>query len=322
MIPGRSLDPDVAGSVLPVQVITASGRPTRAFRAQLRRIPDARNALALAAVYAQTIAIVVVAVHFDVWYVWIAAFLLMGRALAQLTALMHEAAHRLLFRNRTLNDFAGRWLLGFPAFRSIDAYRRGHMAHHRDDYTPADTGLSVPLVVAPESQPRKLVTGVAGRAAHKFFFRSLWGTVRSENKQLRARGRAVVATQLLLIAIGIALHHPWVYFILWLGPYLTVWRVINRLRAIAEHGGAERASDGTLLTPMVKQSPLARFLIVPFHVGWHFAHHADPSVPMSQLPRLHTELERAGFVSDTLEFKTYASLWRKLARGASLDVDA
>ncbi len=36
------------------------------------------------------------AVHFDNWFVWIAAFLLMGRAHAQFAALMHEAAHRLL----------------------------------------------------------------------------------------------------------------------------------------------------------------------------------------------------------------------------------
>jgi fatty acid desaturase len=319
MIPRRSPDPGVPDTIAPTDLITASGRPSPAFREQLRQIPDARNALAIAGVYAQAIAIVVLAVHFDVWYVWIAAFVLMGRALAQFTALMHEAAHRLLFRNRKLNDFAGRWLLGYPAFRSIDAYRRGHMAHHRDEYTPADGDLYVPLVAAADSQPRKLVTGVAGRAAHKFFLRSLWATVVSENKQLRSRGRAVVATQLVLIALGIALHHPWVYFILWLGPYLTVWRVINRLRAIAEHGGTERAADGTLLTPMVKQSPLARFLIVPFHVGWHFAHHADPGVPMSQLPRLHTELKRAGFVPDTMEFRTYASLWRRLGRGAGLD---
>jgi fatty acid desaturase len=319
MIPGRSPDPAAPDSVVPIGLITASGRPTPAFREQLRRIPDARNALALAAVYAQTIAIVVLAVYIDAWYVWIAAFLLMGRALAQFSALMHEAAHRLLFRNRKANDFAGRWLLGFPAFRSIDAYRRGHMAHHRDEYTPDDGDLFVPLVAAEDAQPRKLVAGVAGRASHKFFVRSLLGAVRSENKQLRSRARAVVATQLVLIAIGVGLNHPWVYFILWLGPYLTVWRLINRLRAIAEHGGTERADDGTLLTPMVKQSLPARFLIVPFHLGWHLAHHTDPGVPMSQLPRLHTELKRAGFVAETLEFRTYASLWRKLASGVGLD---
>ena len=49
----------------------------------------------------------------------------MGRAHAQFAALMHEAAHRLLFRNKTVNDWVGRWLLGFPSFTPIDQYRRG-----------------------------------------------------------------------------------------------------------------------------------------------------------------------------------------------------
>ena len=57
---------------------------------------------------------------------------------------------------------------------------------------------------------------------------------------VRSQARGIVATQLVLIALGVALHHPFVYFVLWLAPYLTVWRVINRLRSIGEHGGMQR----------------------------------------------------------------------------------
>ena len=121
--------------------ITDAARPTPAFREQLRRIPNTRNALAVLSVYAQTIGIIVLAVWLDNWFVWIAAFILMGRAHAQFAALMHEAAHRLLFRNRQVNDFVGRWLLGFPAFTPIDAYRRGHMAHHREEFGPDEPDI-------------------------------------------------------------------------------------------------------------------------------------------------------------------------------------
>ena len=96
--------------------------------------------------------------------------------------------------------------------------------------------------------------------------------------------------QLVFIAIGIALGHPWVYFILWLAPYLTVWRVINRLRSIAEHGGMQRSKDRRETTHTVRQHWLARFLLVPFHIGWHLAHHVDSGVPMANLPKLHREL--------------------------------
>ncbi len=45
----------------------------------------------------------------------------------------HEAAHRLLFPNRTVNDFVGRCLVGYPTFQPMLLYRRAHFAHHKDE---------------------------------------------------------------------------------------------------------------------------------------------------------------------------------------------
>jgi fatty acid desaturase len=163
---------------------------------------------------------------------------------------------------------------------------------------------------------RKLVRDATGRTGWKLF-KGLLGAVRSDNAPIRFQARAIVASQLVPIAIGIALHHPWVYFILWLAPYLTVWRVINRLRSIAEHGGMQRSKDRRLTTHSVRQSPISRFFVVPYHIGWHLAHHVDAGIPMAHLPRLHAELQRAGYVVDGLEYRGYLSLWRKLASGAS-----
>ena len=71
---------------------------------------------------------------------------------------------------------------------------------------------------------------------------------------------------------------------------MTVWRVINRLRSIAEHGGMTRSKDRRLTTHHVRQTWLARFWMVPFNTGWHLAHHVDMGVPWRNLPRLHAEL--------------------------------
>jgi len=312
-------DPALLAGVHPTDRITAAGRPTPEFREALRRIPNTRNALAVILLYVQTIAIVVLAVHFDNWFVWIAAFLLMGRAHAQFAALMHEAAHRLLFRNRKINDFVGRWLLGFPSFTPIDAYRRGHMAHHREEFGPDEP--DIPLYrgypISRDSLRRKLVRDARGSTGWKLF-KGLLGGVRSDNDSIRFQARYILATQFVLIAIGVALHHPWVYFVLWLAPYLTVWRVINRLRSIAEHGGMQRSKDRRLTTHSVRQSAVARFVLVPFHIGWHLAHHVDSGIPMAHLPRLHAELRRAGYVAEGLEYRSYTALWRKLSSGGSL----
>jgi fatty acid desaturase len=303
------------GKFVPNDRLTANARPANELRDHLRRIPNTRNALAVAAVYAQTIGIVVAAVWIDNLFVWAIAFVLMGRAHAQFAALMHEAAHRLLFRNRRINDWVGRWLLGFPSFTPIDLYRRGHMAHHRDEFGPDEP--DIPLYrgypIARASMRRKLVRDATGRTGWKLF-KGLVRGVRAPDAAVRIQAQLIVATQLVFIAIGIALGHPWVYFLLWFAPYLTVWRVINRLRSIAEHGGMERSKDRRNTTHTVRQLPLARFFVVPHHIGWHLAHHVDSGIPMANLPKLHAELRRANYVTDELEYPSYLALWKRLAR--------
>ena len=55
----------------------------------------------------------------------------------------HEAAHRLLFSRRRLNDAIGRWVLGYPTFQPFGTYRRSHFAHHRDEMGPDEPDLAL-----------------------------------------------------------------------------------------------------------------------------------------------------------------------------------
>ena len=114
-----------------------------------------------------------------------------------------------------------------------------------------------------------------------------------------------------ILAVMASFGRPWLY-LLWLGSYLTVWRVINRLRAIAEHGGMKASQDRRETTHSVRQHWLARFWMVPLNTGWHLAHHVDMGVPWRNLPRLHAELEAAGWVTPELTYSSYRALWRAL----------
>jgi len=310
MVPESALRPPP----VPTDRINATGRPAPGYRERLRRIPSVRNGVAVGSVYAQTIGVLASAVWLDHPLGWIAAFVLMGRAHAQFAALMHEAAHRLLFRNRRLNDWVGRWLLGFPSLTPIDLYRRGHMAHHRQEFGPDEP--DIPLYrgypISRASFRRKLVRDATGQTGWKLF-RGLMRAVRSPEPAIRSQARSIVAAQVVLIALFAGAGHPWLYLLLWFGPYLTVWRVINRLRSIAEHGGMQASKDRRETTHSVRQSLLARFFLVPHHIGWHLAHHVDSGVPMSRLPAYHRELVRAGYVPEGLEHPSYLTLWRRLS---------
>ncbi|GIU87577.1 MAG: fatty acid desaturase [Acidimicrobiia bacterium] len=309
--------PELLEGFSPTERLTAQARPAPAWREELRRIPNLANAASVVSVYGQTLGLIVLAVWADHPAVWVAVFLLMGRAHAQFAALMHEAAHRLLFSNRRVNDWVGRWLLGYPSFTPTDLYRRGHMAHHREEFGPGEP--DIPLYrgypISRASLRRKLVRDATGRTGWKLLKGLLRG-VRSSDPDVARQARRIVAVQLGLAVVSAALGHPFVYWLLWFAPYMTVWRVINRLRSIAEHGGMQRSKDRRQTTHSVRQSWAARFVLVPYHIGWHLAHHVDSGIPMRHLPVYHAELRRSGYVSDALEYPSYRALWRALSSGA------
>jgi len=146
-------------------------------------------------------------------------------------------------------------------------------------------------------------------------WRNLWPLVRALGSR---RGRRVVwpiwAAQLVLIVATTAAGRWWLWPLLWLAPWMSVWRVLNRLRAIAEHGGMQRSADKRQTTHVVRQTWWARFWMVPYNTGWHLAHHVDMGVPWRALPRLHAELVVAGWIPDRLEHRSYLGLWRSMVR--------
>jgi fatty acid desaturase len=306
--------PELLPDVLPTDRLTASGRPVPEVRAALRRIDDLGNVVSVAGCWAQVVLPVAAAVWLDHPVVWVVAFLVAGRNFARLSILAHEAAHRLLFSNRRVNDTVGRWLLAYPAFVPLDVYRRGHLAHHGDELGPdePDMGLYVGYPVSRDSFRRKLTRDAVGISG--------WKNLKPLLQALRSRSARPVAlrilgTQLVLLVLCTAVGRPELYLFLWLAPWLTVWRVLNRLRSIAEHGGMSRSTDRRLTTHHVRQSAAARFWIVPYNTGWHLAHHVDIGVPWRHLPALHRELEAAGWIVPGLEHPGYRALWLSLGSG-------
>lgn len=292
--------------------IRSDGRPTPEFRERLRRIPSWKNAWSVSFLFVQTGAVLWATVAWGPW-VWPVTFVLMGRAFAQFASLMHEAAHRLLFADKRANDLVGRWLLGYPSFTSTDAYRRVHMAHHRDEFGPdePDIPLYIGYPVGAASFRRKLVRDATGQTGYKLM-RGLLRNARAADPRVRRTFWKIMAVQGVLLAVAVATGHWWLYPFFWLLPYLTVWRVINRLRSIAEHGGMQRSPDRRESTHTVRQHVVARFLLVPYRIGWHLAHHVDSGVPFRNLPMLHAALREAGYVDDSFEYGSYPAIWRAL----------
>lgn len=307
--------PELLPEVLPTDRLTESGMPRPFLREQLRHIPDLRNAWTVVSVWLQSFGLIALACWVDHPLLWLATFVLMGRAFALYAILGHEAAHRLLFSKKRLNDLVGAWGVAYPAFVPFEAYRRSHFAHHKEEFGPNEPDLNLynGYPVTRASLWRKLRRDALGSSGWKNLKGLLLALTSPTARPVALRIIAAqVAVAALLLAIG-GWSRWWLYPVLWLAPWMTGWRVINRLRAIAEHGGLMRSKDRRLTTHVVHQSWWARFWIVPFNTGWHLAHHVDMGVPFRNLPRLHDELVAAGWVVPELEYPSYRALWRALS---------
>ena len=136
--------PDVTArpQVLPTERLLSDGKCRPELRAELRRIDDARNALSVAGLWLGVVAMVGLAVWVGNPWLYAAVFVAMGPVHARFAILMHESAHKLLFTNKSVNDWVGTWLVAYPAFVPISLYRRGHFAHHREEFGPNEPDLA------------------------------------------------------------------------------------------------------------------------------------------------------------------------------------
>jgi len=305
--------PEDRPRVLPTERLQANGVPTPELRADLRRIDDRGNARSLAAVWLWIVAMVGLAVWWDNPVGYVIAFVLMGPVYVRLAILMHEAAHKLMFSNKRVNDWVGTWLVAYPAWTPISFYRRAHFAHHREEFGPDEPDMDFygGYPCTRRKLRQRLTRDAIGISGWKNFANLL--------KALRyPRARRIVLSilgvQAVLWAVSwAATGKIWIYPLLWWLPWMTQWRVLNRLRSIAEHGGLEASKDRRVTTHHVRQSWFPSFWLVPYNTGWHLAHHVDMGIPWRNLPRFHEELVQAGYVTVGLTYPSYRALWGALA---------
>ena len=309
MVPDRVARPEV----LPSERLLANGMAVPDLRPSLRRIDNVRNALTVTSLWCYVVLLVGAAVWIDRWWSYLIAFVLMGPMFARFAILMHESAHKLLFTNKRWNDWIGTWVIAYPAFTPVQLYRRVHFAHHRDEFGPDEPDLAFyrPYPCTRAALRRRLFRDAVGISGWKNFVPLVKGV---GSKSFRRIGLSIFGVQAVLWgASWLITGRWWIYPLLWWLPWMTQWRVINRLRSIAEHGGLERSKDRRVTTHNVRQSLLARFWFVPYNTGWHLAHHVDMGVPWRNLPAYHAELARAGYVTDALTYPNYRALWRALS---------
>ncbi|MEO0492306.1 MAG: fatty acid desaturase [Actinomycetota bacterium] len=296
------------------------GRPRPEFRAELRRIPNAMNAFHVVFTLSLPFLYGGLAVLASGWPpvaaipTYALVFVAMGSWFQRVLTLNHEAAHRLLFSNKRWNDWIGEKLIGWLVFGDGgNGYRIAHTQHHRDEFgeKEPDFLLYALYPISKASLRRKLVRDAVGVSGYKNLKPAFKGLFRSGR---RVRAMRYLSGQLFVFAIFALLGQPLFYLLFWLLPWGTYFRVFNRVRALAEHGGMTRSGDRRRTTHDIHQGFWSRYVFLSQGIGFHLAHHVDSGIPMSNLHRLHDALVEDGYVVPEMTQRGYWSFFRTLAR--------
>jgi fatty acid desaturase len=255
------------------------------------------------------------------------ALCIIGTRQLGLAVVMHESAHHTLFKNRRLNDFVGNWLAGYPIYLSADMYRGHHLEHHAKTWTEGDPdlGLATNFPVSKASMTRKVMRDLFGITGLK----QLIGTsyliikvVRGEQVDagtlpLRLeRGPAIrmvvgtLVTNFAIFGVLWLLGHP-MFYLLWLGAWLTTNKLVARIRSIAEHAVVPDPTDPMGQTRTVRAGWLERLFIAPNRVQYHLEHHLLMTVPHYNLPRFHAMLRQRGLLEGACIADNYAQVLRR-----------
>jgi fatty acid desaturase len=249
---------------------------------------------------------------FSIWpnpVTFVLAIMLIGSRQLGLAILMHDAAHRALFKTGLLNELMGKWVCGNVILADMAAYRHYHLTHHRfaqSDKDP-DLVLSKPFPVTRASLIRKFGRDLTGRTGLKQLTGQIatWLRLAGDSDAVEEAGKQAQAfkgggpTGAILSNAAIFLIMTifgawWWWFAFWLLPLMTWFQLVLRIRNIAEHALTEFSDDPFRNVRTTLADPVTTLFLAPYWVNYHLEHHLIMHVPCWNLKKMHALMMSKG----------------------------
>jgi sphingolipid 4-desaturase/C4-monooxygenase len=230
------------------------------------------------------------------WVIVLTAFCIGAFASHALWVMIHECAHKLIFKKTWMNTLAG-ILANLPhGLPSSVSFQRYHLKHHAFQGV-YDLDADLPSYW----EARLIGKSALGKAVWLMLFPIFQVTRPPRLKEIRMMDRWIV----LNIAIQMASNAA-VYFIL--GPKALAYLLISFFFSVGLHPLGARWIQEHYLTdpPQETYSYYGPLNWIAFNVGYHNEHHDLPSIPWNHLPAVR---EAVPEVYDSL---VYHTSWTKL----------
>jgi sphingolipid delta-4 desaturase len=242
------------------------------------------------------------------WAALIVAFAVGAFANHACFVLIHEAAHNLIFKNRTLNYISG-ILVDIPnVLPSSVSFRSYHLKHHSfqgDYYLDAD--------LASKWEAKLIGNSFFGKALWEIFFPVFQAVRTPRLKEIQFINTWTIVNWVVVFGVDalVIIFFGWTSFL-----YL----VFSFFFSIGFHPlGARWIQEHFLVSPPQETySYYGPLNLVALNVGYHNEHHDFPSVPWNNLPKLKAAAPE--FYDNLVYHKSWTMLWLKFLFDSNLSL--
>lgn len=222
-----------------------------------------------------------------------------GSRMRALATLLHEATHRTLAANLTLNQLIGR-IAGYSIFQTWEAYRRSHIKEHHAYIGNADLdpdlkfhiekGLYNPQSARAFLWHHIIKPGFALNVGNtiKYLLRDrMFGVFRNDAPiEHRKDARRFIAFWCGVAAVVFATSTWQSFLIFWVLPYMTTFQIVNYFCELGEHFPKPVAADLDITLSRNRLGNwLERFFFGMHNEHLHLEHHLAPGIPFWNLPK-------------------------------------
>lgn len=228
-------------------------------------------------------------------------------ALLGLSIALHEASHRLLFRNPVLNDAAG-FMCGLPVLIPLTAFRSNHRCHH----ARRGSGAEATEETLDFALFRTLPVYCLGILIKSFGFVTALPVIAIAKAQRRVRFRMLGEYVLVIGAATLAvrevpLHALWRAW----GLPLLITALLSQIRAVAEHGLTAKGNVFTASRTVISSRALELLMC---NINYHLEHHLFPTLPWYHLPKAHALLQGEYRRTGASVYRSYRRFFRDFVK--------
>ena len=244
--------------------------------------------------------------YFDSIILTVISFIWVGIFINGIINLMHESAHRLVFKKKIYCDFLGEFILGPLLITDFKAYRNRHWVHHNKLGSEEDTkfiykkkikGLNFIIFFF---ECMSLKEGIS-----KFIYQFSQSNKTKISIDFFVKTISVQAILFSLIFFSqllvlnqdlkeIFMNTVISYFFVYLYSLASLGVFFSSLRAIAEHqvNNNDEHLHGHAILRNLKSNFLTNLIFGSYGFSDHATHHEYPSIPSYNLKKFRKEIEK------------------------------